>query len=223
MKLPLKNLQGKEVGSLNVRDDVFGVPMHSAVVHQVIVAQLANARQGTSQTKTRSEVSGGGAKPRPQKYTGRARQGSIRSPQWKGGGVVFGPRPRSYRQRTPKRVKRQALVATLSDKARDNSLVVIESLTFESAKTKRMVEILEALNANPPVLLVTDKTDLSVIRSSRNIPRLKMLPVSLINPLVLLNHKTVILTVDAVKKAEELWGGRFVRRVGQIPTEIVES
>ena len=223
MKLPLKNLQGKEVGSVNVRDDVFGVPMHSAVVHQVIVAQLANSRQGTSQTKTRSEVSGGGAKPRPQKYTGRARQGSIRSPQWKGGGTVFGPRPRSYHQRTPRRIKRQALVATLSDKARDNSLIVVESLSFEPAKTKRMVSILEALNAIPPILLVTDKADSSVLRSSRNIPRLKMLPVSLINPLVLLNHKTVILTVDAVKKAEELWGGRFVRNVGQIPTEITES
>ena len=133
MKLPLKNLQGKEVGSVNVRDDVFGVPMHSDVVHQVIVAKLATSNQGTSQTKTRSEVSGGGAKPRPQKYTGRARQGSIRSPQWKGGGTVFGPRPRSYRQRTPKRVKRQALVATLSDKARDNSLIVVENLSFEPA------------------------------------------------------------------------------------------
>jgi large subunit ribosomal protein L4 len=223
MKLPLRNLEGKEVGSIQVRDDVFAVPMKDAVVHQVVVAQLANARQGTARTKTRAEVSGGGAKPRPQKYTGRARQGSIRSPQWKGGGTVFGPKPRSYRQRTPKRVKRQALVATLSDKAREDRLLVVENLALETFKTKEMVRVLDALDATRPVLLVADGADPSVLRSARNIPRLKMLPASLLNPLDLLNHRTVVLTLDAVKKAEELWGGRFVRRNGKESAEVAES
>ncbi len=195
-----------------MRDDVFGVPMNQSLVHQVMVGQLANARQGSAATKTRGHVSGGGAKPRPQKHSGRARQGSIRSPQWRGGGVVFGPTPRSFRQRTPKRMRRQAMLAVLSDRAREGALVVLERLELESMKTKEMAEGLRALGAESSVLLVGDGADPAVLRCARNIPRVKMLPAALLNTVDLLNHRMLVMTVDAVRKAEATWGGPFTRR-----------
>jgi len=200
------------VGNVDVRDDVFGVPMNQALVHQVMVGQLANARQGTAATKTRSQVSGGGAKPRPQKYTGRARQGTIRAPHWKGGGTVFGPQPRSYRQRTPKRMRRRSLLSMLSEKAREDQLVVVDSLALEQPKTKEMVKVLGALDASPSVLLVADGADKSILRCARNVPRLKTSPAALLNTVDLLKHRKVVMTLDAVRKVEELWGGPFVRR-----------
>ena len=198
--------------SVQVRDDVFGVSMNRALVHQVVVGQLANARQGTAATKNRARVSGGGAKPRPQKGSGRARAGSIRAPNWKGGGVAFGPSPRSYRQRTPKRMKRLSLVSMLSDKARDDQLVVVDELKLEEPKTKEMVKVLDHLKVNAPVLLVADGADAAVLRSARNIPNVDMKPVRLLSTLDLINHRTVIMTLDAVREAEEIWGGPFVRR-----------
>ncbi len=212
MRLKLRNIRGEVVGNVDVRDDVFGVPMNRPLVHQVMVGQLANARQGTSSTKTRSQVSGGGAKPRPQKYTGRARQGTIRAPQWKGGGTVFGPSPRSYRQRTPKRMKRQSLVTVLSDKVREHQLVVVDSLAIDEPKTKEIVKLLRALNASPSVLLVADGADELTLRCARNVPRLDMSPASLLNTVDLLKHQKVVMTLEAVRKAEEIWGGPFVRR-----------
>ncbi|MCH8205479.1 MAG: 50S ribosomal protein L4 [Chloroflexi bacterium] len=221
MKLRLHNLEGKVVRQVDVRDDVFDVPMNAALVHQVAVGQQANARQGTASTKTRSQVSGGGAKPRPQKGTGRARAGTIRAPQWKGGGVVFGPAGRSYRHRTPKRMKRQSLVAMLSDKARTNQLLVVESLELNEPKTREVVKALNALGADSSVLLVADGADETVLRCARNVPRLKMLPAALLNVGDLLNHRSVVMTLDAVRKAEELWGGPFSRRkrVAAVSTE----
>ena len=212
MRLKLRNVQGEVVGNVEVRDDVFGVPMNRSLVHQVMVGQLANARQGTAATKTRSQVSGGGAKPRPQKYTGRARQGTIRAPHWKGGGIVFGPQPRSYRQRTPKRMRRQSLLAMLSEKAREDQLVVVDSLVLEQPKTKEMVKVLGALGASPSVLLVADGADEFILRCARNVPRLKMSPAALLNTVDLLKHRKVVMTQDAIRKVEELWGGPFVRR-----------
>ena len=214
MKVQMKNVQGQVVDTVDVRDDVFGVPMNPALVHQVMVGQLANARQGTARTKTRANVSGGGAKPRPQKGTGRARQGSIRAPNMRGGGTVFGPTPRSYRHRTPKRVRRQSLVAMLSDKLRDDQLVVLDKLLLDAPKTKEVVKLLAALGVGPSVLLVPDGSDTSVLRCARNIPRLKMISASLLNTLDLLNHRTIVMTLDAVRKAESLWGGPLVRRGG---------
>ena len=211
MRLKLRNVRGEVVGNAEVREDVFGVPMNPALVHQVMVGQLANARQGTASTKTRARVSGGGSKPRPQKNTGRARLGSIRSPNLRGGGVVFGPTPRSYRHRTPKRMKRQSLVAVLSDKVREDQLVVIDSLVLDQPKTKEMVKVLDALEAGPPVLIVADGAEALVLRCARNMPRLKMLPASLLNTVDLLKHRKVVMTLEAVRKAEELWGGPFVR------------
>lgn len=211
MKLDVRNMSGAVIDSVEVLDDVFDAPMNSALVHQVMVGQLANKRQGTAKVKTRSEVAGGGAKPRPQKYTGRARQGSIRSPQWRGGGVVFGPTPRSYRQRTPKRMKRQAIKIVLSDKARGQQLIVLDSLEIAEAKTKRMAQVLRALEVNSSVLLVGETITDDVVRAVRNIPKARTLPVSLLNAVDLLNANKVVMTVDAVRKAEEIWGGEYVR------------
>lgn len=211
MKLEVRDMSGAVVDSVEVLDDVFDAPMNPALVHQVMVGQLANKRQGTAKVKTRSEVAGGGAKPRPQKYTGRARQGSIRSPQWRGGGVVFGPTPRSYRQRTPKRMKRQAIKIVLSDKARGQQLVVLDKLEIAEAKTKRLAQALSALEVSSSVLLVGETITDDVVRAARNIPRVRTLPVSLLNAVDLLNANMVVLTVDAVRKAEEIWGGEFVR------------
>ena len=145
MELPLRSQQGESVGRVEVRDDVFRAPSNQALVHQVVVGQLANRRVGTVATKNRSQVSGGGRKPRPQKGMGAARQGSIRSPHYKGGGVVFGPTPRSYRQRTPRRMRRQALVASLSDKVRNDELIVVDEINVAGAKTSQMAAVLEAL------------------------------------------------------------------------------
>lgn len=216
MKLKIRNTQGKITGDVDVRDDVFGAPMNAALVHQVMVGQLANARQGTVGVRNRSDVSGGGAKPFAQKGTGRARQGTIRAPHMRGGGVVFGPGPRSFRQRTPKRMKRAAMLGVLSDKVREGQMIIIEDLLLENGKTKEMLQILEALRSVSPVLLVADGVDPSVLRASRNIPRLKKLPVSLLNVVDLLNVKTLVITLEAVRRAEELWGGPLKRKTATL-------
>ena len=195
---------------------MFDAPMNSALLHQVMVGQLANKRQGTAKVKTRSEVAGGGAKPRPQKYTGRARQGSIRSPQWRGGGVVFGPTPRSYRQRTPKRMKRQAIKIVLSDKARERQLVVLDEFRLAGAKTKQMAQTLRALEVESSALLVGDSMNADVVRAARNIPKVRTLPYRCLNAVDILNANKIVMTVDAVRKAEELWGGDFVRIKRQV-------
>ncbi len=212
MKLALHNTKGIIIGSVDVRDDVFDVPMNAPLVHQVMVGQLANRRQGTAKTKTRAEVAGGGAKPRPQKSTGRARQGSIRSPQWRGGGIVFGPIPRSYRQRTTKRMKRQSLKAMLSNKVRENQLVVVENLELENAKTKDMAQFLQALDVNSSVLLVGDGAGAEILRAANNLPKVRITPSALLNTLSILNARKVVMTLDAVRNTEVNWGGRFIRR-----------
>lgn len=215
MKLELRNTSGAVIGSVEVRDDVFGAPPNPSLVHQVMVSQLANRRQGTSSTKTRAQVSGGGMKPRPQKYTGRSRQGSIRAPHWKGGGIVFGPAPRSYRQRTPRQMRRESIKVMLSDKVRERQLVVLDSLELAQPKTRDMAKILDTLNVGPSVLLVGDGASSEVLRAARNIPRLRMLPAALLNTVDLLNARKVVMTQDAVHKVEELWGGPFVRKASQ--------
>jgi len=212
VELQLRNIQGEVTGSIEVRDDVFGAELNPALIHQTLVGQLANRRQGTAKVKTRAEVSGGGAKPRPQKYTGRSRQGSIRSPIWKGGGVTFGPAPRSYKQRTPKQMRRGALISALSGKAIEGSLVVVENFDVPEPKTKSVKSVLSNLGAGPSVLLVADGAGAEVLRAARNIPRLKMGPSHTLNTLDLLNHRTVIMTEQAVRNAEAIWGGRFQRK-----------
>ena len=217
MKLRLNNAKGDAVGHIEVRDDVFGRPMREAVIHQVMVGQLANRRQGTAKTKTRAQVSGGGAKPHPQKGTGRARAGSIRLPHWKGGGVAFGPIPRSYRHRTTKRMRRLSLVTTLSGAVREGRLLVLDEIALAQSKTSEMAQILKALNVGASVLLVADGAAPEVLRCARNIPRVRMMPSKSLNTLDLLSYRTIVMTVDAVRNAEALWGGRFVRTKPQAP------
>lgn len=213
MKIEVKNIKGESVDEIEIQDAAFGVPMNSALVHQVVVGQLANARQGTVKTKTRSEVSGGGRKPRPQKHTGSSRQGSIRSPLWKGGGVTFGPSPRSYRQRTPKKMRRAAIRMTLSDKAREGNLIVLQDLALDSPKTKDFVAMMQALGLERSVLLVGDGVDHGTLRAGRNVPGVDMLPADLLNAVDVLNHRTLVMTLDAVRKAEDLWGAAVVDEV----------
>ena len=205
MQLPLVNSSGASVGTVEVSDGLFDVPMNEALVHQVAVAHRANARQGTAATKTRGMVSGGGAKPWRQKHTGRARQGSRRAPQWRGGGVVFGPQPRDYSQRIPKKMNRGAIRCLLSQKVRDEKLTVLDGLEFEQPKTKEMAAVLSNLGIATPVLVVTPSPQTDIILSARNLPRVKTIPVFQLNPLDLLNHDRAVVTLEAVRRAEELW------------------
>ena len=200
-------MAGEDAGEIEVLDAVFGATPNAALIHQVIVGSLANRRQGTVKTKTRAEVSGGGAKPRPQKHTGRARAGSIRSPIWRGGGVAFGPSPRNYRRNTPKRMRRGALIGALSGKTAEGGLVVIESFDPPRPKTKDVVAALAALGAGPSVLLVADGASREALRAARNIPRLDTAPSHTLNALDLINHRTVVMTVEAVRGVESVWGG----------------
>lgn len=175
MKVDVKSVAGANAGSAELSDDLFGIEPNQAVLHQVVTAQLAAARSGAHHTKTRAEVKGGGAKPYRQKGTGRARQGSIRSPQWRGGGVAHGPKPRDYRQRTPKKMVRLALRSALSDRATDGKVLVVDEWGIDTPRTKRAVEILEALDLRPRgeraprVLLVLDRADEATWKSFRNL------------------------------------------------------
>jgi len=223
LKLQIKNTQGENTGDLDVREDVFNVPIKSALVHQVMVGQLANKRQGTAKTKTRSEVSGGGAKPRPQKHTGSSRQGSTRSPIWVGGGRAFGPTPRSYRKRTPKKMRRLALLSVLSDKARQSDVLLLDSLELKEGKTKEIVSILSALKVSDPALIVTDGTNKKLVQSAGNVEHVRTLPVQVLNTLDLLNKKQLIITVDAVKRIEEIWGGVYKGDVDSSETPLEDS
>lgn len=222
MKLKVRNTSGKVVATTSVRDDVFGVPSKPALVHQVMVSQLSNARQGTAKTKTRADVSGGGRKPHPQKHTGAARAGTIRAPHWRGGGVVFGIQPRNYRHRTPKRMRRLALVSSLSEKVREDKLVVLESLVLDQPKTQEMAVTMNSLGANNRVLLVADGSDGAVIRTARNLERVEITPARLLNAVHLLKADTVIMTIEAVRTAEKLWGNvrhKRNRRLLPVPQE----
>lgn len=202
-KVTIKNVQGSEVGELELSDAVFGIEPNESVLHEAVVMQQASARRGTHQVKNRSAVRGGGRKPWRQKGTGRARQGSIRSPQWVGGGVVFGPTPRSYRYKLPKKVRRLAMKSALSSKVKEEGLIVLENLTFESPKTKEMAQILDNLNANK-ALIVTKDFDKNAQLSARNIPDVTLISSDKINVLDVLKHDKLIMTVDAVSNVEEV-------------------
>ncbi len=205
MQLSIVNMEGTQMGTLDVSDVLFGVPMNIAVVHQAMVWQRANARQGTSSTKTRGQVSGGGIKPRPQKHSGRSRQGSIRAPQWRHGGIVFGPSPRSYRQRLPKKMRRLAIRCLLSEKVRADQLTVLQALELPQPKTKEMQRILAALGATSKVLLVTPQRDEMVVMSARGLQKVKTLPAPNLSVLDILDCDRLVMTVDAVRMIEELW------------------
>ena len=213
MQLPVHSLTGEVVDHIEVSDYVFAVPFNGTVVHQALVSQQANARQGTAKTKTRGEVAGSTRKLFAQKHTGNARAGSIKSPLRRGGGIVFGPQPRDYRQALPKKMRRLALRCLLSAKARDGELIAVEELEVAESKTKEMARILSALGAGPSALVVTPQPVENVVKSARNIPGIVSMPAGLLNVVALLNHKKIIMTVGAVRKADELWGEKLAAGV----------
>ena len=199
------NMEGKEVGTIELNDAVFGVKVNEHLVHMAVVQQLANNRQGTQKAKTRSEVSGGGRKPWRQKGTGHARQGSTRSPQWTGGGVVFAPVPRDYSFKLNKKEKRAALKSALTDKVANGKLVVVDTLTFDAPKTKEFAKVMTNLNVNDKALVVLNDNNANVVLSARNIPTVKTSLTNTINVYDIVNAKTLVLTQDAVKTIEEVY------------------
>ena len=198
------NMEGNEVGTMELNDAVFGVEINEHLVHLAIVRQLANNRQGTQKAKTRSEVSGGGRKPWRQKGTGHARQGSIRAPQWTGGGVVFAPVPRDYEVKMNKKERRAALKSALTSKVQENKLVVVDSLALAEAKTKEMQKVLTNLKADK-ALVVTADDDQKVVLSARNIADVQTATVNTINVYDVMKHSTVVVTKDAVASIEEVY------------------
>ena len=198
------NMEGKEVGTIDLNDAVFGVEVNEHLVHMAVVAQLANKRQGTQKAKTRSEVSGGGRKPWRQKGTGHARQGSTRSPQWTGGGVVFAPVPRDYSFKLNKKEKRAALKSALTSRVQNNKLIVVDELKFDEIKTKKFQAVLDNLKVSKALVVLADN-DEKVVMSARNIPAVKTALTSTINVYDILKGDTVILTKDAVAKIEEVY------------------
>lgn len=200
----LFNKDGKKVEDIQLNDGIFGVEINENAMHQVVVALLANKRQGTQSAKTRAEVRGGGIKPWRQKGTGRARQGSIRAPQWIKGGIVFAPKPRDYRMAIPKSMKRVAMLSALSTKVQDGQMVVVEDLAFDSIKTKNVVNFLNAIEAKK-TLIITAESNEVVYKSARNIEGVAVMPANNINVYDLLKFEKVVMTKDAVSKIEEVY------------------
>jgi large subunit ribosomal protein L4 len=218
MKLDVQDRTGKKLREIEVDDAVFATTPHRSLVHQAMLAQRANQHRGTHKTKSRGEVRGSTAKLFRQKGTGRARMGSNRSPIRRGGGVAFGPRPRSYAQALPKRMKRLALRSVLSAKAASDRLRVIDELSFEKPQTKEMKSVLEALGFERSTLIVTGQPAETIKKSVGNLPNVSWLPAAYMNVLDLLNHQGLLMTEEAVKVAESLWGGeRATKRLAPIP------
>jgi len=203
-KVALYSQSGSTVGEIELNESVFGIEPNQQVLFDAVVMQRASLRQGTHKTKVRSEVAGGGRKPWRQKGTGRARQGSIRSPQWRGGGTVFGPTPRSYSFKLPKKVRRLAIKSALSSKVIENNVLVLENLQLETPKTKEMVTILNGLNIDRKALIVTADTNEAVALSARNIPGITVVEANGVNVLDVLNHDKLVMTKAAVEKVEEV-------------------
>jgi len=206
VQISVYNLAGEVAEQIEVSDYVFGQPFNESVVHQAMVRQRANARQGNASTKTRGEVSGSTRKLFRQKGTGNARAGSVKSPLRRGGGITFGPKPRSYRKDMPKKMRQLALRCTLSAKAQEEELIVIQDLKLDQPKTREMVTILAALGIDSSALIVTSQAEENVVKSARNVPRIKTTPASLLNVVDVLSKKRLLMTVDAVRTAEKIWG-----------------
>jgi large subunit ribosomal protein L4 len=204
-KVAVFNISGAQVGEIELADTIFGIEPNKYVLHDAVVMQQASQRQGTHKVKGRSEVRGGGRKPWKQKGTGRARQGSIRSPQWRGGGIVFGPTPRSYGYKLPKKVRRLAIKSALSSKVIANEIIVLDQLSFNQPKTKEFVAVLKNLKVDTKALIVTNGFDANVVLSSRNIPGIKFVTADGINVLDVLVYDKLIITKDAVGKVEEVF------------------
>ncbi|MDQ0856743.1 50S ribosomal protein L4 [Bacillus sp. V2I10] len=203
-KVALLNQSGSNVGEIELNDSVFGIEPNQHVLFDAVIMQRASLRQGNHKVKNRSEVRGGGRKPWKQKGTGRARQGSIRSPQWRGGGIVFGPTPRSYAYKLPKKVRRLAIKSALSSKVQENNVLVLEDLLMNAPKTKEMTSILTGLSIEKKALIVTADVNETVTLSARNIPGITVLTANSINVLDVLNHEKLVMTKAAVEKVEEV-------------------
>ena len=204
-KVSVYNIEGKKVSDIDLKEEIFGIEPNEAVIHSVLVNFLANQRQGTQSTKTRSEVSGGGRKPWRQKGTGRARQGSIRAPQWIKGGIALGPKPRSYKYTVNKKERRLAVKSMLSMKVLEQSLVVVDKLAFEEIKTKNMVSALNNLKVTGKTLVMLPEKNENVQKSARNIEGVKTTLVNTINVYDLLKYNNLVVTLDTVKKLEEVY------------------
>ena len=211
MRIPVYSLTGEVADQMEISEDVFGLPFNDAVVHQAMVRQLANRRRGTASTKTRGEVRGSTRKLYPQKHTGRARRGDIKSPLLRGGGVAFGPKPRSYRQSMPKKMRRLAIKCVLSTKAREGNIKLIKELDFKKPKTKDMFNVLASLNVDSSVLILTACSMPNVVKAADNLPRAKVMPSALINVGDLLSYKTLLITVPAIHNIEQIWGQKVVK------------
>lgn len=203
-KVAVYNMAGKQVDEIELDERIFGAPLRQDLMHDVVLMYLAGQRQGTHKVKGRSEVSGGGRKPWRQKGTGRARQGSIRAPQWKGGGVVFGPTPRDYKYRLPKKVRRLALYSALSSKVDDGKLIVLDKLEIEAPKTKHMVALLQQFQLNQALIVDAVKSDAALL-SARNLEGVKYVDANSVNVYDLLRHEHLVLTKDAVAKVQEVY------------------
>ncbi len=200
----LYNMKGEQVGDIALKDDVFGVEVNEAILHDSVVNYLANQRLGTQSAKTRAEVSGGGRKPFRQKGTGRARAGSTRSPLWRKGGIIFAPKPRSYRYNLPKKVKRLALKSALSSKVQSGNIIVLDNLAMAEPKTKEFEGILDSLKVEKKALVVTADVDTVIVKSARNIPGVTPTHAQILNVYDILNHEKLIMTRDAIAKVEEV-------------------
>ena len=200
----LFNKEGQKVGDMELSESVFAVEINQDAVHQVVVAQLANKRQGNQSTLTRAEVSGGGIKPWRQKGTGRARQGSTRSPQWTHGGVVFAPKPRDYRISTPRSMRKVAMKSVLTSKVVENEIIVLESLDFDAPKTKDVIKMLKALDVKKALIVVAESNE-NIYKSARNITGIDIIPVNNINIYDILKYEKFIITKEAVSKIEEVY------------------
>jgi len=204
--VPVYSLNGEVVDQIHLSQGVFGLPFNEAVVHQAMARQLANRRQGTASTKTRSEVTGSTRKLYAQKHTGRARRGSVKSPLLRGGGVVFGPKPRTYRQSMPKKMRRLALKCLLSAKVREGNMRLVQELDFDQPRTRDMMRVLSSLGSDSSTLILTAQSTPGVVKSAANLPEVKVLPSALINVLDLLSYKMLIATVPAIRNIEQIWG-----------------
>jgi large subunit ribosomal protein L4 len=206
VKVPVYNLNGEVVDQIELSQSVFALPFNEAVVHQAMTRQLANGRQGTASTRTRGEVIGSTKKLYSQKHTGRARRGDTKSPLLRGGGVVFGPKPRTYRQSMPKKMKKLALKCLLSAKVREGNIKLVQELDFKEPKTKDMINVLSSLGINSSTLILTAQSTPNVVKSAANLPEVKVLPSPLINVVDLLSYEMLIATVPAIHNIEQVWG-----------------
>lgn len=220
MKLPVRDVQGAKQKAIEVDDQVFGIEPNMGVIHQAFLAQMANRRAGSASTKSRGEVRGSTAKLRVQKGTGRARQGPAHPPHHVGGGVAFGPRPRSYHQALPKRMKRLAIRSVLSGKVADGQLAVVDEVSLERPRTREIAGLLGSLGIERSALIVTGDADRLVHASARNLARVKALPAAYLNVVDMLTHRDVVMTVAAVRRCEELWGGDRTGRRRPLPAPV---